>query len=461
MMWGTLCRKYSVGELVGGGYQGTLSSRGNRDGVQSLSSKASAATDARESGSRRPRVLTFAYACEPQEGSEPGGVWGLVRAAMDFADCIVLVGPEHIAGLRRWQESNDSRGTDFVVIEEPRWGRFAKWHRIGRFIVYQAWLRKAAVYARGLLQRNTFDLSWHASFAVYWLPSPAVDLGIPSVWGPVGGAVTTPIRLWRYLGPRGILGEILDAVSVWAMARRSATRKTWKRATMSLLNSEETLRRLPPEIQKNSRVLNQALFADVVPGPARPRRPYVLFPSVLEPRKGPRLAIAALAASDSDVRMTIVHEGPEEPALRRMAARLGVADRVEFMGRVPRSQMFEMLAEAGAALFTGLREDGGMALCEAMLHGTPTIVLAHGGARVIGEKSSDPTRTVLVRPGSAAGTAHEIGKAMNEFLHADSAGASPTIDQSPIKEALKDAFEAVLGITRSGESSSRRQVGLK
>lgn len=388
----------------------------------------------------RPRVLTFAYACEPDKGSEPGGVWGLVKSAMDFADCVVLVGPEHVDGLRRWQEFNDNKGTIFLEVSEPRWAKYAKWHRIPFFLLYLSWLKRARRRALELLSEQHFDLAWHASFAVYWLPTPAVDLGLPSVWGPVGGAVTTPHRLWKFLGARGVMGEILDSVSVWLMATRPATRRTWRRATTRLLNSEETLRRLSATTRDNARVLNQALFADVTPGEPRVREPFVLFPSALEPRKGPRLAIAALAKCDRSVRLKFVHEGPEEKALRRIADRLGVADRVDFMGRLPRSEMFEMLAKAGVALFTGLKEDGGMALCEAALHGTPIVVLAHGGARVIAEATSSPDKVAAITPKSAAATVEGIAAAITDQLARNSQSHLPSLDQDPTKRALQETL---------------------
>jgi glycosyltransferase involved in cell wall biosynthesis len=387
----------------------------------------------------RPRVLTFAYACEPDKGSEPGGVWGLVRAAMDFADCVVLVGPEHVEGLRRWQESNRELRAEFVEVPEPSWGRFAKWHRIPRFLLYLSWLKRAKKQAVRLLDEQHFDLSWHASFAVYWLPSPAVDLGIPSVWGPVGGAVTTPLRLWRYLGPAGIVGEILDSVSVRLMAMRPATRRTWKRATLRLFNSEESLRRMPPPLRRDARVLNQALFAVVEPWPSQEREPFVVFPSALEPRKGPRLALAALAHCEG-VNLKFVHEGPEERALKRLVGRLGVSDRVEFLGRIPRSQMFEMLAKARVALFTGLKEDGGMALCEAALHGTPIVVLAHGGARVIAEATSDPSRVAAIHPTSSSGTSEQLGGAITKLHDLSQFSDTPSLDQTAVRAGLRRAF---------------------
>ncbi|MEJ7810668.1 MAG: hypothetical protein WKG32_09700, partial [Gemmatimonadaceae bacterium] len=80
---------------------------------------------ARDTRARRPRALIVAYACEPGRGSEPGAGWGVVRAVSEFADCTVLVGPEHAAGIRRWEStqhtSSRTRSLTFVTVPEPAW----------------------------------------------------------------------------------------------------------------------------------------------------------------------------------------------------------------------------------------------------------------------------------------------------------------------------------------------------
>ena len=60
---------------------------------------------------------------------------------------------------------------------------------------YQAWLRRAYRAGRILHGQRPFDAVHHATFSTYWLPSPVGRFGVPAVWGPVGGAVTTPIAL--------------------------------------------------------------------------------------------------------------------------------------------------------------------------------------------------------------------------------------------------------------------------
>jgi hypothetical protein len=71
------------------------------------------------STARRPRVIVFAYACEPGRGSEPGAGWGLVRAVSEFADCVVLTAAEHLPGIRRWEAEAPGSSMSFVEVPEP------------------------------------------------------------------------------------------------------------------------------------------------------------------------------------------------------------------------------------------------------------------------------------------------------------------------------------------------------
>ena len=69
----------------------------------------------------RPRVLIFAYACEPGRGSEPGVGWSLVQSVARFADPVVLVCPEHIDAIRNWHESNPGSPLEFELVEDAMW----------------------------------------------------------------------------------------------------------------------------------------------------------------------------------------------------------------------------------------------------------------------------------------------------------------------------------------------------
>ena len=75
--------------------------------------------------------------------------------------------------------------------------------------------------------------------------------------------------------------------------------------------------------------------------------------------------------------------------IEELATRLGVDDRMEFTGRVDHETALETLANATVAVFTGLREEGGLALAEAMVLGTPVVVLENGGAATIASTEAD------------------------------------------------------------------------
>lgn len=411
---------------------------------------------------RRPRVLVIAYACEPGIGSESGAGWGLVRAVSEFADCVVLAGPMHTAGIRRWEQEHQGDGMTFVIAPDTRWPAPERRHRLIWFLTYLLWLRNAGPLSRRLHAEHAFDAVYHATYSTYWLPTPAARLGVPLVWGPVGGAVRTPVRLWPALGWRGVVTEVLDFIAVRAFARLPATRRTWQKAAVRIAQNDATRARLPAPLRAATRVMNHALFSEMPAAGHGPRGHQLLFVGALEARKGARLAVRALAHTPPDIGLVIVGDGPERPTLERLARRLQVRERVEFRGRVPREALFDLLSQAAAAVFTGLREEGGLALAEAMLCGVPVIVLANGGAQTIAAGATDPSRVALIQPGTIAATVRRLADAMTRFSRQPSRASGPTLDQERARELLRDAFAealpALLGATRERAVEARHSA---
>ncbi len=398
----------------------------------------------------RPRVLVFAYACEPGRGSEPGVGWSLVQSVARFADPVVLVGPEHIEAIRAWQEASPDSPLQFELVDEPGWARWlphdptdkSRRHLIGYFAAYLGWQRRAARAARDLHSNKPFDVAHHATYSVYWLPSPGRRLDIPLVWGPVGGAVTTPFNMWRALGVTGILSELVDLVAVRFLSLARSTRQTWRRATVRILQSEETQRRIgrprPSDV-----VLNHVMFTEVE-REEKPREDFMLFLSSFEPRKGVRFALHGLAHAHPDVRMVIVGDGPERSAVESLIDELGLADRVELRGWLPYPEAMDLLDRAGAVIFPGVREEGGTALAEAMQRGAPVIVFANGGARTVAEAAIDADRVRLVSPGSRDEIARGFGEAMTHFHSGGPLANTPNLDTAAAHAKLEAAIRGAV-----------------
>jgi glycosyltransferase involved in cell wall biosynthesis len=80
-----------------------------------------------------------------------------------------------------------------------------------------------------------------------------------------------------------------------------------------------------------------------------------------------------------EVTLTQAGDGEELALCKEEARRLGVAHRVNFLGRVPRQQVEDLYASSDAFLFPSFREPSGSVVFEAMRHGLPVIAADRGG----------------------------------------------------------------------------------
>ena len=107
--------------------------------------------------------------------------------------------------------------------------------------------------------------------------------------------------------------------------------------------------------------------------------PYVFVPSRLETLKRQHLLIQALAHVDRPVFAAIAGEGGQRPALNKLVEKLGLGDRVLFLGRLSDEQMRKWYANALAVFFGPLDEDYGFITLEAMLSGKAVITCKDSG----------------------------------------------------------------------------------
>jgi glycosyltransferase involved in cell wall biosynthesis len=106
---------------------------------------------------------------------------------------------------------------------------------------------------------------------------------------------------------------------------------------------------------------------------------YVFAIGRLDKLKRFDLLIRALQHTETAVRCRIAGAGPEKEALADLAARLGVADRVDLLGWTADAQVVEHLAGAGAVFFAPYDEDYGYVTVEAFKAGKPVVTTADAG----------------------------------------------------------------------------------
>lgn len=77
--------------------------------------------------------------------------------------------------------------------------------------------------------------------------------------------------------------------------------------------------------------------------------------------------------------LLVIGEGPQLEGLRARAAAAGVADRVQFLGRVAEAEKFALLRMADAFVSTSQHEGFGLVFLEAMACGLPVLCYDYGG----------------------------------------------------------------------------------
>jgi len=157
----------------------------------------------------------------------------------------------------------------------------------------------------------------------------------------------------------------------------------YKRLVRVIFNGVDTGRFLPGQRDEQRRLALGFQPGDVV----------FVFAGRLIGLKGLHLAVQALATpslSNVQAKLLIVGNGDALPRLQRMAADLGVGERIVFHPAVPHAELPTLYACADVGLFPGLGEEAfGISVAEAMACGLPVVASYNGGMpEVIGNEGS-------------------------------------------------------------------------
>lgn len=167
----------------------------------------------------------------------------------------------------------------------------------------------------------------------------------------------------------------------------------------------------------------------------RPTSPYVfLCVGALVQRKRFDVAIRAFAEAFRDepgVILRIGGSGPEASSLARLAEQLGVSDRVQLLGRLPRVQVRDEMRGADAFVLSSSVETFGLVVAEAQSVGLPAVVTECGGPEEIVSESTG----LRVAPDNVA----ELSRAMGEMYECRTEWASRA---GTIRESTRRRFDS-------------------
>lgn len=362
------------------------------------------ASDADRPSPRSGRLLAVAYSCDPYQSMESRVGWQRVmQAARNHQVWVLHSGRTPSDTLARYAaEQNPHARVHFVAVPNCWLGSACDetfdlfWQR------YRLWQRQALRVASQLHRKHRFHLVHQINFCSFREPGETWRLGIPFVWGPMGGTHNLPRRFLSQCDWRGGAREVTRAlVNWWQLNVSRRIRRAARSATTVFAASHAAQRDLACHLGINAQVMLETGIG--VPSSERRQPPdgqrplRLLWAGRQRTWKGFPLLTQALAKLPKDFHyeLTVLGVGQSHDGWRRQAERLGVADRIRWIGWPEYADTLPYYAWADAFVFTSLRDTSGTGLLESLAAGTPIIGLDHQGAADI--MSPDCAMPIAVR----------------------------------------------------------------
>ena len=349
------------------------------------------------------KILVAAIACSPILGSEAYVGWSAVRALSRNHELWVIINNLAKEGAQAAVAKGEVPGNVHFIYhgrshEELDKTFLSPWNpnrliaRLGSWVNYLDWNNGLLELARKFHAQVGFDLIHHVTYATWRVGSPLVRLGLPFVWGPIGGGENIPFSFLSMLSTQSAAFEIVRKVSDLVSTFSRNVRRTARFSSHIFVANKETESRaekLRGRKMSVSRLLQVffsdesiAKFSDDPETKSFAGTLRFFAGGMLEGRKGIALAIRAF----SEVRAAAVPfeyvfggNGPEREHLVSLTERLGLSDCIHFNDGFSGDAYVTRLRQTHIYLMPSLRDAASITLMQAMLAGCVPIVLDAGG----------------------------------------------------------------------------------
>lgn len=338
------------------------------------------------------KVLLSAYACEPERGSEPGVGWQWALSIARLGHEVwVLTRENNRPAIELVQPGLELPNLHFLYYDLPAWVRKLK--KMGPFVqlYYALWQWGAYYKAREAHQRELFDVVHHLTFGVFRQPSFMGWLGIPFVCGPVGGGEYTPYRLRKGYGFIGHVWDALRDVLNGASWVDPLLKTMFRQAQLIYVKTPQTGAMIPRQYQGKVQTLVEIGVPQrqIQGSPSRHSAEVfnILYIGRFVYWKGMSYyglrAFSRLLQAVPQARLTMVGAGPQERQWKAMAHKLGIGDRIHWVGWMPKDALVDLYRAHDVFLFPSLHDSSGNVLLEAMAQGLPIVCFDLGGPGMI------------------------------------------------------------------------------
>lgn len=337
----------------------------------------------------RVRVLLIAHSFDVDHSMESRLSWVRAKHAAKQYDVTVLcVDPYN--GLCCDQESVVP-GLEVVSVSHSPFEKMLSKIPGGFYLSYWMWHRRVFRAAQRLHAQRPFSLVHQVSYCGYREPGFCWQLGVPFVWGPIGGTQNVP---WRFLNQFSLIGSFKEA---WRTVANKIQLRFGRRVRQALDAARASgmvfaaNRQIQADFLQTLKIkLPVLLETGVESFVDKPRelrdhnKPLrVLWVGRLEDWKALPLLLKAIAKLPTELafELRVVGRGRQGERARKLAQRLGIEDRITWEPMLDCGTRDQHYQWADVFVFTSLRDTSGTGLLESLAAGVPIVGVDHQGAR--------------------------------------------------------------------------------
>jgi glycosyltransferase involved in cell wall biosynthesis len=345
-------------------------------------------------------VIVSAHQCAPGMGSEHAVGWNLV-SRLAHRHALLLITEDNdfrpavedaVRGLR---EQGCTIEVFFVRHGSSYDGR-TNTLSIGYYLTYVRYQRRVLALARELQSRYDIAAANHLTINGFREPGFLWQLGVPFIWGPVGGLLFAPSSLYGVLTPRVRLFQRIRTAITWLQFRFSPRVRLAYQATQrpggAFIAAAPDIghrfqQRFGGDVHWIPETGSQSSISDVRKetddGPLR-----LLWVGAIIERKPMGLLLEAIADIPNHaerILLTVVGDGDSRARYEGVARRLGI--NVRFLGWIPHEQTRQHFDAADLFVLLSVQDLTTNVVFESLARGLPVICLDHHGYAAIVDDS--------------------------------------------------------------------------
>ncbi len=331
------------------------------------------------------RILTIAYACEPNRGSEPGVGWNWVNnvALIENNNLTVITRSNNRHVIEKYNEIHGMNKINFLYYDLPP--KILKYKKGDKNIklFFTLWQIGVTKYIKEYINLKDYDYIWDFNFGSLSLPTFVYKLEHPYFIGPVSTKKSVPSP---YIKKLSLVNRIKYKIQQFMRENLWTNPITWKalKKAEKIITCNELSREFLPKEKKNNSIsvfhngLNQEDFNINIQNIKVNEPISFIYAGRLIKSKNIDIAIDSLNyIKEKGYKFTfdIIGKGPEESNLRNIVHKKELDEYVRFYNKVSQKELFDIYYKRDFLLFPSLLEISSTSVMEAMSCGLIPICL--------------------------------------------------------------------------------------